>query len=88
VKVKGGVRTDTASATCPILPSVHSLHARSLETEPSTFYGLAQRRDKIDITEDGIYVVDEFGINIFFDCIEADYKALSEELISIGSYYV
>ncbi len=88
MKIKCGVRTDTVSATCPILPSIHSLHARSLETDPSTFHGLAQRRDKIEVTEDGIYVVDEFGINISYDCIESDYKCLIDELVSVGSWFI
>ena len=67
---------------------MHALHARSFETEPTTFHGLAARRDKIDATDDGIYVTDEFGINIFYDCVKDDYKALTSELLKIGSFYI
>ena len=80
IKLKQGSRASTVSATCPILPSVHSLHMRALECEPTTFHGLAQRRDKIEVTDEGMYVIDEFGINITYDAVKADYAALIQEL--------
>jgi hypothetical protein len=51
---------------------------------------LMGRIDTIEINEEiqEVYVKDDFGIYILYDCVFQDMKGLEEELIRVGSYYI
>jgi hypothetical protein len=48
------------------------------------------RADHILIDEDReeIYVKDDYGIHIIYECVFEDMKGIEEELLKIGSFYI
>jgi hypothetical protein len=48
------------------------------------------RIEFIEINEDSkeVFVKDDFGIYIIYDCVFQDVKMLEEELLKIGSLYI
>ena len=48
------------------------------------------RIEFIEINEDSkeVYVKDDFGIYIIYDCVFQDVKMIEEELLKIGSLYI
>ena len=48
------------------------------------------RIDLIELNEDTkeVFVKDDFGIYILYDCALQDMKTLEDELCKIGSYYL
>lgn len=48
------------------------------------------RVDFVEINEtlQEIYIKDDMGIYIMFDCVFEDMKTIQQELVAIGSYYI
>ena len=51
---------------------------------------LMGRIDHIELVEsqEEVYVKDDFGVYILFDCVLQDMKGIEEELIKICSFYI
>jgi hypothetical protein len=51
---------------------------------------LMGRIDRIELDEklEEVYVQDDFGVYIMYDCVLQDMKGLEEELIKTASYYL
>ena len=51
---------------------------------------LMGRIDRVEIDEklEEVYIKDDFGVYILYDCVLQDMKGLEDELIKIGSYYL
>ena len=43
---------------------------------------------ELDEAQEEVYVKDDFGVYILFDCVLQDMKGMEEELIKICSYYI
>jgi hypothetical protein len=43
---------------------------------------------EIDLKNQEVYIKDDFGIYIMYDCTLSDMKELEDELLKIGSYYI
>lgn len=43
---------------------------------------------EINDTLQEVYVKDDFGIYIMYDCVLQDMKFMEDELIKLGSYYI
>ena len=48
------------------------------------------RVDKIELNEEleEVYVRDDFGVYILYDCVLQDMKGMEEEIMKIASYYL
>jgi hypothetical protein len=73
---------------CPILPTQHTLFAKACTYRLESVHSLANRRDAIEVLEDGVYVKDEFGVYICYDAAFKDYELLKAELIKLGSHFI
>ena len=51
---------------------------------------LMGRIDKVELNEDKeeVYIKDDFGVYIIYDCVLQDMKGIEDELIKIASYYI
>ena len=51
---------------------------------------LMGRVDHIEIDEKNkeVYIKDDFGIYILYECVLGDMKDLEDEILKIGSYYI
>lgn len=51
---------------------------------------LMGRIDKVELNEvkEEVYVKDDFGVYIIYDCVLQDMKGIEDELIKIASYYI
>jgi hypothetical protein len=76
------------SWTCPILPTQHTLFMKACNYRLESVHSLANRRDAIEVTEDGVYVKDEFGVYVCYDAAFKDYDCLKAELIKLGSHFI
>lgn len=43
---------------------------------------------ELDEVQEEVYVKDDFGVYILYDCVLQDMKGMEEELIKICSYYI
>ena len=43
---------------------------------------------EVDIKSQEVYIKDDFGIYIMYDCAMQDMKDLEDELLKVGSYYI
>ena len=51
---------------------------------------LMGRIDKVELNEEKeeVYIKDDFGVYIIYDCVLQDMKGIEDELIKIASYYI
>ena len=88
LRVKEGRLASTIAATCPILPSIHHLYARSCHKERYTMSNLLSRRDIIEIEKREIAVKDSAGVYIQYEVVRNDFEELQTELLHLGSFYI
>lgn len=100
-KVKGKFN-NTIFSTCPSFPKFHCSFGEPVTKESEggsnvllggiseTSLKLMGRIDKIELDEkkEEVYVKDDFGVYILYDCVLQDMKNIEEELVGIASYFV
>ena len=91
-------------STCPSYPKYHSTHGEPITTLPvfeeqdkkstdrleANAIRLMGRLETIELNEEleEVYIKDDFGIYIMYDCVMQDMNYLEEELCKIGSFYL
>lgn len=98
-----GTFNNKVFSTCPSVPKFHCTFGEPTmrQTEDMEFGGdkdgiskqslkLMGRIDHIELDEvqEEVYVKDDFGVYILFDCVLQDMKGVEEELIKICSFYI
>lgn len=88
LRVKEGRLASTVAATCPILPSIHQLYARSCQKERYSMANLLGRRDVLEVEKREIGVKDSAGVYIQYEVVRSDFEELQSEMMHLGSFYI
>ena len=99
-----GMFNQRALSTCPSYPLYHAAHGEPITSMPeheeqdrkpfdrleANAIRLMGRVETIELNEKlgEVYVKDDFGIYIIYDCVFQDMKYFEEDLCKVGSYFI
>jgi hypothetical protein len=99
-----GIFSNKIFRTCPAYPKLHVANGEPLVSQPQEEIDYHQKTkgvsdqavklmNRIDFIEiidslEEVYIKDDFGIYIIYDCVLQDMKSIEDELCKVGSYFI